>query len=449
MPMLRNSPLRRTVGGDAALGLLALVLVGVALLLAYTGDLRGFFAAKPDQTVRADFVDAKQLREGDEVRIDGVKVGEVDAFARDRSRRVTTVTMKLFDSAGPLYRDARAGLRFGTLLGGRFYVDLQRGTPGGDELADTTIPMANTFSQVELDDITSVVAGDARRGLRALPGGLADGLGDAHATATVLETLGDVAPSVQRAVRGVRGQQPDTDLTTLISETDRTVSALDTPTQKLRAVVSGAASLVQTTAARERDLRAVLGRGPAAMSLTDATLADLRTTVGKLDPLVRKLEGPAGDVAPTLAELRPVVVDADALLLKARPLLRDLRPAVTLLARAAKGGLPMIREAIPSLDRIDKSILPFLAEKDPGTGLTVSQAIGPGLNGLGSIAGQEDAQGHFARFPATAGSSSVALPCQTYVNNPDKDALVQCKSLQESLQALLSYKPLTQRAAGR
>ncbi|WP_354700081.1 hypothetical protein DSM112329_00344 [Paraconexibacter sp. AEG42_29] len=431
---------------DAALGLAAFGVVLVLLTVTFTGQIHSLFSGKPDRVVRADFADSKQLRDGDEVRIDGVKVGEVDGVARKEGARVTTVSMRLDDDAGPVYSDAQAGLRFGSLLGGRFYVDVDRGTDGAAPLGDAAIPEDRTFSQVELDDVASVVRGAPERGLKALPGGLADTLKDPSTTTDALQTLSDTAPSIGTALGAVRGQDPENDIRTLLTETSNTVKALDTPTNQLRTVISGAASLMQTTAARQADLRAVLTRAPAAMRQTNTTLTDLDTTVTKLDPLVRTLDRSAAQVAPTVSGLRPVVAGADTTLQRARPLLASLRPAATRLAAAARNGLPLITDLIPSLDRVDKSLLPFLATPDSGTGLTVSQAVGPGINGLASIGGQEDQNGHFVRFPVTAGSASFALPCQTYINNPDKAKYVECQSLQDSLKTLLSYKPLPGKA---
>jgi hypothetical protein len=52
-----------------------------------------------------------------------------------------------------------------------------------------------------------------------------------------------------------------------------------------------------------------------------------------------------------------------------------------------------------------------------------------------------DQNGHFIRFPATAGSSPFYLPCQTYLGNPSAKQLVACQSLQQMLQAFLNYNP--------
>jgi phospholipid/cholesterol/gamma-HCH transport system substrate-binding protein len=438
---MRKSKLYQSIGTDALMGTGAAVVVVVLLALAYTGTLKGLFTTKPDRIVRAQFADTKQLRPGDEVRINGVKEGEVEQITYDRAARAATVEMKILDDAGKLYRDASAAMRFGSLLGGRFYIDLDRGTVGDGTLT-ATIPKSRTWSQVEVDDIATTVNGAAATGLQAMPAALGQGLADPAPVAGSLTTLSDIAPDVQKGVGAVRGLDAEHDIATLVTQTDKTVAALDTPQKDLRSVVSGAASLVKTTAARSADLRSLFEHAPAAMQLTNATLDDLDGTLGYLDPLIGKLQPAAGDVVPTIDRLRPLVTGASTLLQRAEPLVFKLRPAVTSLAAAAHDALPLLHTLRPSIDKLQKSVLPWLNERDPGTGLTVAEALGPGIYGLGSIAGQEDAQGHFVRFPATAGNSSAyILPCQIYAGNPDKDKLLECNDLMDTLQTYLKYDP--------
>jgi ABC-type transporter Mla subunit MlaD len=200
---------------------------------------------------------------------------------------------------------------------------------------------------------------------------------------------------------------------------------------------------METTAARRAAVSATIARSPGVLERSEATVRRLDATLRAADPLLATLHEPAAEVGPTLARLRPTVVGADRLLRRAVPLLRSLRPAVTELAGAAREGLPLLKGLEPSLERLDQTILPFLAEVDPGTKRTTTQMIGPTFTGLGSgAAGQEDENGHFIRFPATGGSSPLYLPCQIYAGNPDSAKAVACKSLQEAARSLFSYNPL-------
>jgi ABC-type transporter Mla subunit MlaD len=430
-------------GGDhVALGIVTLLVAFGLMAASFSGITQRLFAGG-GRTVNAVFANAQQLRKGDPVRIGGVDVGKVKDVRLDAGAGQATVVLRLDDSAGPLYADAHAALRWRTVLGASYAVSLQRGTPAAGDLGSQTIPRSHTSAQVEVEDLASLARGGARTGLQTMPGELARALRDARAPSRALRTLADVAPAVDRGVGALRGQQLDRDLRTLVAATSATMRGLDTPTDELQRVVAGAAATLATTGAHGADLRSTIAQGPGVLARTAATVRRLDHTLGLADPLIARLHGPAADVAPTVAQLRPTVAGADRLLRRAVPLLVSLRPAVTSLASAARQGLPVIDGLAPSLARLDKTILPFLAEKDPETQRSATEMIGPTFTGLGSgAAGQEDENGHFIRFPATSGSSPFYLPCQIYAGNPDKDKIVACKSLQDALHSLLTYNPL-------
>jgi phospholipid/cholesterol/gamma-HCH transport system substrate-binding protein len=352
--------------------------------------------------------------------------------------------MDVFDDAGPLYRDAGAVLRWKTVLGGEFYVDLDRGDRSSGELGSAAIPASRTDRQVELDDITTVDRGAAQQGLKTLPGELSKALADHQAPGRLLGAVADVSPDVEQGVGALRGEVPDEDLRGLVEQTSRTVRALDRPDDAVRRLVAGAAATLRTTGARGADISRTIARSPAVMDDASTTLTRLQGTLRLANPLLADLRTPAGQVAPTLRELHPTVTGADKLLKRAEPLLRSLRPAASALASASKSGLPLVDQLVPSLDRLDQTILPMLSEKDPDTTKSTAVMIGGTFEGLAAGAGgQMDVNGHFIRFPATTGNSPLySLPCQTYIANPDKAQLVACKSLQDALKTYMSWSPL-------
>lgn len=433
----------RSLDRRSLLGLATLVIGTLLVVLGLGGTLRGLFENPDTRTAKAVFSSAQQLRAGDPVRIDGVEAGAVKDIALDAGADRTTVTMDVDRSAGDLFSDARATVRWRTVLGGSFYVDLERGTPAAGGLKPAGIPLERTNTQVELDEFTSVVKGGARKGLQTLPGELATALRNPAEPKRLLREVADVSPDAAVALRALRGRVPERDLRALVANTARTMDVLDRPREELRAVVAGAGATLATTANRRAEIRSTVNRAPAVMRNTQATLERLTTTLDGVDPLLARLRAPAGQVAATVARLRPTVVEAAALLDRARPLLRALRPAASSLQRAAAAGLPLLTGLEPSLARLDDAILPMLSEKDPATTKTTAVMIGGTFAGLASGAGgQMDALGHFIRFPATAGNSSVYSPCQSYLTNPDKKELVACQTLEQAMKTYLSYRPL-------
>jgi phospholipid/cholesterol/gamma-HCH transport system substrate-binding protein len=430
--------------GRSTLGLVTVVGTLTVLVLGFTGALNGLFGGPDTRTVTAVFEDTQQLRAGGQVRIDGVEVGEVEEIVGDPKARRTTVTMKVERDAGPLYSDATAVLRWRTVLGGSFYVDLERGTASSGQLASGSIPVERTARQVELDDVSSVFDERAREGLRSLPPELTKALRDPAEAARALEVVADISPAATQGLGALRGIAKGRDLRALIKNTDATISALDADRDDLGRVVSGAAATLSTTAARGGDIRTTLRTAPGTFRRTESTLVRLESTLDGVDGLLGRLRDPADDVAPTLRALRPTAVEATRLLDRATPLLRALKPAASSLRRAAAKGLPLFTELQPSFDRLDDTILPMLSEKDPQTTKSTAVMIGGTFAGLASGAGgQMDGNGHFIRFPASAGSTPVySLPCQTYILNPDKESLLACQTLEEALKTYLSYEPL-------
>jgi phospholipid/cholesterol/gamma-HCH transport system substrate-binding protein len=440
MQALRDIRNRLGVYFYVLLGLVALVVTAVILITDYTGGLQSLFG--PDQhTVTAVVKDSKSLRRSDQVRIHGVKVGEVTSISPGPNARTSVVKMSVDNSAGTIYRDAWAHVRWRTLLGGNFALVIDPGHSSSGDLGSSPIPARHSTSQVELDDVISTISGSARRGLKTLMPETAKALSDPHTLAEVTSALARVAPDVAHGVGALRGEDQDRDLVRLVSQTARTVQALRTPDHQLRSLVEGGAATLQTTAARQGDLRSTLASAPGVMRRADRTLTDLDTTLHVADPLVAKLQAPATQVAPTLHRLHPVVGGADRLLTRATPLLHDLRPAVTHLAHTSRDAIPLLDDLQPSLDRLDHTILPYINQVDPETKHTTAEMVGPGAGGLALVATQMDANGHFLRFEATTGSSFLYLPCQTYIANPDKKQLLECKSLQTELNQILTTNP--------
>jgi phospholipid/cholesterol/gamma-HCH transport system substrate-binding protein len=440
--MTRIRSIREGVS-DAVLGGVALVLTVGLIVAVVTGAMRGLFTSAGDRTLTVQFHDTRQLNKSNPVRIDGVEVGTVDKLSLDPGGRTSTVKIKLKHDAGPLYKDASAHIRFRTVLGGAFSVDLTRGTARAGALDGQTITTRHTSSQVELDDITPVLRGAAEKGFKKLPDELAKALRDPHQPAAALRVAAGGAPSLERGLEAARGQQPD-DLDVLISSTAQTVRALDAPGDQLGALVSGAAAVVQTTANRTAEIRDTIERAPGVMQRTNQTLAGLDGTIRIANPLLTQVRKAAGDVAPTVAQLRGTVVPASHLLTDARPLLRELRPAVASLASASRQGLPLLNGLAPSIKRLDTSVLPYMAEPDVGTDHSMAEMIGPATAALSAIGGYVDNAGRLVRFPATSGNNALYLPCQAYLNNPDKEKIVACEGLKDALSSAFGVKQLTE-----
>lgn len=433
---------RPAVDRTTVVGLVTIVTVLIVVLGNFTGVARDLLSGGGEREVDAVFASSQQLRTGNPVRIDGVQVGKVSGIRSTGGGRRTVVTMAIDESAGDLYADASASLRIRTVLGAAFVVELDRGH-SSDGMLTGPIPSARTTNQVELDDVTGIFRGGARKGLQTLPKELSAALGDHAAPARLLGRVADASPDLRTGLGAARGRDRDIDLQGLVTGAAKTVDILGRAPGRLRDVVSGAAATLDTTGAHAAAIGTALDRSPGVLRRTDLTLGQLDHTLALADPLVGSLRRSAGQVGPTVHALNPTVRGADTLLTQAVPLLRDLRPTARSLARTAAKGLPLLTGLQPSIDRLDRTILPYLAAKDPGTGKSTTVMIGGTFAGLGAgSAGQMDANGHFLRFALSAGSAPLYLPCQTYINNPDKARRIECEALQDTIARLFSYDPL-------
>lgn len=422
-----------------ALGVLVVLLTLVVVAAVNTGFLAGLFVSDGD-IIRARFSSTDGLKKGDKVRVKGIDVGQVKKLTLDPGGRTATVEMTVSTDAQPIRRDARAFIRWRTVLGGNFAVDLDPGTNDQPDLGSGVIPVTRTQNQIELDEVISFVKGAAKRGLRSTLAEVPKALQNPDAPASTFRELADVSPSLAKAISAVRGIDEE-ELAPLIKATSKTVRALDTPTNSIRDVIEGAAVTTRVTAARQDELRRLLSLTGTVQPRIRSTLTALSSTLDEADPVLAHLRPAAGDVAPTLAALKPTVIDADRLLTDARPVVRSLRPAVTSLAAAARDGAPLLDEITPSVKRAAGTILPDLAVKDPVSKLKTYEMIGPVIASLNGAASSFDAEGHLFRFPALGGERALSdtLPCGTYFTDPEAAANITCDSFDNALNSYLGF----------
>lgn len=428
--------------GRPGLGAIGLIVGLVVTLIFYMGFFTEWTRDK-GMELTVNFRAATQLQAGDKVKVQGQDAGIVKSIkCTTRCREAEVKVEVLTDKSGPIYSDATAELRWRILLGGAYYVQIDKGTPGRGELgAGDTIPIDRTRVQVELDDLSNLFQGGPQQGLQTMLPQLARAVRDEDAPARVLRTLAGGAPTIDAGLHAVRGQELDTDLRRVVSGAAATVRNLEAPNGELTTLVSGAGATVETIAARGAELRDALGVAPQTMSELELTLGRLRPTLRNANDLVDRLFEPADDVAPTLSALRPTLVDTDQLLDRARPLVFSLRPAVRALAGTAAPGVAVIDDLRPSLARLSDTILPYMAKKDPETGKSTTVMIGGTAAGFGGLAGQKDASGHVVRFPASILSENAYLPCDTVFTDPADTALLACDSFEEALSNYFEYVP--------
>ena len=264
--------------------------------------------------VTAVVTNANELRGRAPVRIAGVEVGRVDRIERGPGN-TAHVRMRLRDSAAPLHRDATLKIRPRLFLEGNFFVDLRPGSPSAPTLGDGgTIPLAQTATPVQLDQVLTALQSDSRDDLKTVVEELGAALGDGggRALGRTLDELGPAGVAGARTMSALRGLQTD-DLSTVVREGGKVTAALAAEEAALSATLRTLAPTLEEALPAVREVRA-------AMPATRAFARDVR-------PLLRRAPRTLDLARPLLRELRGLIRPAElpALTRALRPPLRTLR----------------------------------------------------------------------------------------------------------------------------
>ncbi|KRC53795.1 MULTISPECIES: MlaD family protein [unclassified Nocardioides] len=343
--MTSSSALRRA--GIAVAGL-AVIAAGVNVVSGNDVD---------DNTVEVTVVDAGQLENGADVRVSGVRVGEVTdiELKGDKAR----LLLDLADGVLPLHNDASIQFKPVNLLG-ESYVDLNPGSDDAPFMDNAVIPEERTSIEVTLQDVLNTFEDPTAAGLASVITTLGEGLDDNGAD--LAKALKVLSPAMQESARvgNILSEQNDV-LTSLVKATDPVVASLaadggktldsliESTRDTLRALANQQTALEQTISdlpATLTSAQRTLERFRATARAGTPTLRALRPLTGNLEDVVDELRDFADSADPALASLKPVLDEADKLLDTAAPVVAQLRQAGPDLASSAAALKPTSRELL-------------------------------------------------------------------------------------------------------
>jgi phospholipid/cholesterol/gamma-HCH transport system substrate-binding protein len=345
-------------------GAVAVVLIAIGSYLAYTKELPW---SSPGYEVSATFENAATLRETAPVRIAGVNVGEVTSVESEGDAAKVTFTVS--EEGQPIHTDAEIKIRPRLFLEGNFFLDVRPGSPSAPELEDGgEIPMTQTATAVQLDEILTALQQPQRRGLQRLLEGFGEGLTYEPTTADDLtqdaivrgesaaESLNDAftyggpaGKNTAIVADALRGERPR-DLT-------RTIDAAGVVFQKLASRETELADLVtnlNVTAGAFAGESENLSRS---IQLLAPTLSEAEVSLRALSDALPPLRALAIESRPGIQELPDTIAAFDPWLAQTALLLqpdelggtaRLLRVAAPGLARTAAGSrrlFPQLRLA--------------------------------------------------------------------------------------------------------
>ncbi|WP_028064790.1 MlaD family protein [Solirubrobacter soli] len=369
------------------------VLIAVALVAALAIYLFAVRGGGHEYTLI--FENAGQLVKGDNVQIGGRAVGSVRSIELT-SNNQAAIRIDVEEPYAPLREGTQAVIRLTSLSGiANRYVAISPGPDASRTLPDhTTIPISQTTTSVDLDQLFNTLDPQARKDLQGVIEGFKtqlDGKGPQAAAAT--EYFNPLLSSARRLVNETT--EDEDALTRFIVSSSRTVSAIADRRDDLADLVGNANATTGAIASENRALSQALALLPTTLRRANSTFVNLRATLDDLDPLVADSKVATKDLAPFLRELRPLVRDA-------KPTVADLS---TLLRRPGPDN--DLVEATRKLPGFQKVASPAFAS---GTGalkkgqpvLEFARPYIPELVGwfrdFGAGAANYDANGHYARI---------------------------------------------------
>lgn len=249
----------------AVVGLLTMTLLGLLVHNAKSLPLIG-----GGTRYTADFKESAGLHPGDDVRVAGVKVGEVDKVRLDGPKVAVTFTVK-----NAWIGDASTvGIAIKTLLGSKYLAVDPRGTAAQDPAR--RIPITRTTSPYDVLD--------ALDGLGETVGEL-DTEAIAKSFAAISATFGTTGPGVHKAVTGLADlslaiASRDEQITRLLKGTDQVTRTLDAKKDRLRGLLENGGLLLDEVGRRRAAIHGLLTGARDLSDRLSGVVADNRARIG-------------------------------------------------------------------------------------------------------------------------------------------------------------------------
>lgn len=370
-------------------GAIAVAVIAVLVYLAFTKDIpftQGY-------RMNAYFSNANDVKVRAPVRIAGVNVGRVVEVNKPDDSSKVKVVFELDKSALPIHADATARVRPRIFLEGNGFIDLNPGSPSAPRLREgDTIPVPQTSTSTQLDQLLSSLNKDSREGLTSI----FTEIGTALNTVGTPEENKTQDPDVQRltggealnrALRygpeGFKGgarvfdalignlETDQTDILTGFRDFNRAIN--DRETQ----IVPLIADLATTLGAFAEDERALQDSTREFSRITYESEPTLR----ELNEMLPQLTSFAKKIAPQLDEIPSMVEAAEPWIEQNRLLFADdeLSSTAPLARRTVRDFASVSRESIKTLPQINRLSVCWLNVWEPA----LNQEIPDGIHSSG------------------------------------------------------------------
>ncbi|MFJ6571735.1 MCE family protein [Streptomyces sp. NPDC091292] len=290
-PIQERNPVAVAVVGLVALALVALAAFNASSLPVVGGG----------TTYTADFSEAAGLGDGDEVRIAGVKVGEVTGVGLDGAK--VKVTFEIKDKGTWIGDRTTAAIAIKTLLGDK-YVALD---PVGSAKQDpgSRIPVSRTTSPYDVTEAFQDLSGTIDE---------IDTQQLAKSFETISTTFKDSPPDVRAALQGLSAlsktvSKRDAELAQLLAGSKKLTKTLEDKKSSFETLIDDGGSLLGELKKRRSAIKALLSGSQALGKQLDGLVDDnekeLRPTLQALGRVTEVLEKNKGKLDRTLSLIGP------------------------------------------------------------------------------------------------------------------------------------------------
>ena len=328
-------------------GLLMVLVLAIAVYLAFAKELP--FGGKGYE-LTATFENVATVRSSSPVRIAGVNVGEVTEVEADGD--AVKVTFTVDEEGQPIREDAEVEIRPRLFLEGNFFLDVFPGSPSAPELASgDDIPITQTHTAVQLDEVLTALQAPQRRGLQRLLEG--------YGTALTYEPTAADDVDQDVSVRGETAAKSLNDAFRYGGDAGRGAAIVNTALlgenpHDLSRFIRGLGITFGKLADREQELSDLItnfnvftGALAAESANLSRTVEELAPTLEEAEPSLRHLNEALPAVRALAIESRPGIQELPATIAAANPWLNQTR---ALLRKSELGGLSrMLRDASPGL----------------------------------------------------------------------------------------------------
>ena len=421
---------RRQGASPFAVGLLALVVIVILTYLGFTKSI----PFTSGYEVQATFESASGLRPDSPVRIAGVNVGKVVKVDAEEGTDNAVVTMEIADDGRPIATDATAKIRPRIFLEGNFFVDLQPGTPGADELDDGgMLRVTQTATPVQLDQVLTALQSDTRQDLQEVIDGLGSALSDEPSAEddaqadpsargeTAAESFNDAYDDIGPAEKAQAqvneaflGTEPERDLGRLVDGLARTAAGLARNEVQLADLVTNFNVTMAALASESGNLQASIRELPLTLTAANdafdalnAAFPPTRAFAREILPGVRETPATIDAALPWIAQATPLMSEAEL-----QGLVADLSPLTRDLAQFTDAS----EQLLPLTDLVAKCardvILPtgdVVILDEFQTGRENYKDFWYAMVGLAAESQNFDGNGPYVRFQTGGGSQQVSL----------------------------------------